>query len=195
MHSSFSIKGFAAVAALAVGLAAGPAMADIKVAATIKPIHSLVAAVMGDTGEPALLLDGPASPHVTALRPSQARIIENSDIVFAVGEGLEAFLRNVMAGDGGKRIVELAEAPGVKLLAYRDEGARTSTSAITIMGTDMPHSTTRMAPASMIMAPTIMGTATATLATTMAMSTAKTTPTCGSIRTMAGPWRATSPRS
>ncbi len=121
MHSSICIKGFAAVAALAVGLAAGPAMADIKVAATIKPIHSLVAAVMGDTGEPALLLDGPASPHVTALRPSQARIIENSDIVFAVGEGLEAFLRNVMAGDGGKRIVELAEAPGVKLLAYRDE--------------------------------------------------------------------------
>jgi zinc transport system substrate-binding protein len=122
MHSSFSIKVFAAVAALAVGLAAGSAVADIKVAATIKPIHSLVAAVMGDTGEPALLLDGPASPHVTALRPSQARIIENSDIVFAVGEGLEAFLRNVMAGDGGKRIVELAEAPGVKLLAYREGG-------------------------------------------------------------------------
>jgi acetyl-CoA acetyltransferase family protein len=41
---------------------------------------------------------------------------------FAVGEGLEAFLRNVMAGEGGKRIVELANAPGVEVLAYREGG-------------------------------------------------------------------------
>ncbi|HUF44954.1 MAG TPA: zinc ABC transporter substrate-binding protein, partial [Aestuariivirgaceae bacterium] len=62
MHIRSFVMGFVAVAALGVGLGAGPAVAEIKVAATIKPIHSLVAAVMAGTGEPALLLDGPASP-------------------------------------------------------------------------------------------------------------------------------------
>jgi zinc transport system substrate-binding protein len=109
-----------AAAALAVGLGAAPALAEIKVAATIKPVHSLVAAVMGDVGEPALLLDGPASPHVTALRPSQASIIENSDVVFAVGEGLEAFLHGLMESGEATRIVELAKAPGIQLLDYRE---------------------------------------------------------------------------
>jgi ABC-type Zn2+ transport system substrate-binding protein/surface adhesin len=109
-----------AAAALAVGIGAAPALAEIKVAATIKPVHSLVAAVMGDVGEPALLLDGPASPHVTALRPSQAQIIEDSDVVFAVGEGLEAFLHGLMESGAGTRIVELAEAPGIELLDYRE---------------------------------------------------------------------------
>jgi zinc transport system substrate-binding protein len=120
MNDTLSVKGLVAVAGLAVGLGAGPALADINVAATIKPVHSLVAAVMGDTGEPALMLDGPASPHVTALRPSQARIVEKSDVVFAVGEGLEAFLHKLMENDGGARIVELADAPGVELLDYRE---------------------------------------------------------------------------
>jgi zinc transport system substrate-binding protein len=100
-----------AAAALAVGLGAAPALAEIKVAATIKPVHSLVAAVMGDcrrarasagrTGLAARLLDGPAA--------SQAQIIEDSDVVFAVGEGLEAFLHRLIESDDGTRIVELAE--------------------------------------------------------------------------------------
>jgi zinc transport system substrate-binding protein len=114
-------KRFLAAAALTVGLGAAPAVAEIKVAATIKPLHSLVAAVMGDVGEPALLLDGPASPHVTALRPSQARIIEDAHVVFAVGEGLEAFLQRLIESDDDTRIVELAEAPGIELLDYRDD--------------------------------------------------------------------------
>jgi zinc transport system substrate-binding protein len=119
MHSSVSIKGLGAAAALAVGLGAAPALAEIKVAATIKPVHSLVAAVMGEVGEPALLLDGPTSPHMSALRPSQAQIIEDSDVVFAVGEGLEAFLHRLIENDDGTRIVELVEAPGIELLDYR----------------------------------------------------------------------------
>lgn len=110
-----------AVATLALGLAAGPAAAEIKVAATIKPIHSLVAGVMGDAGTPALVLDGQTSPHVAALRPSQARMVEEADVVFAVGEGLELFLAKLVESRGeGLRLVELAEAPGVRLLAYRD---------------------------------------------------------------------------
>ena len=117
MPTALTIKCLAA--ALAAGLFAGPVAADIRVAATIKPLHSLVAAVMGKIGEPALLLDGASSPHVTALRPSQARILEDSDVVFAVGEGLEAFLPEPVDKAGATRIEELAHAPGVELLGNR----------------------------------------------------------------------------
>lgn len=112
--------GLAVAAVLATGLASGPALADIRVAATIKPVHSLVAAVVGDTGAPALILDGPASPHVTALRPSQARLIEDSDIVFAVGKGLEPFLLRLKESGAGTKFVELVEAPGIELRDYRE---------------------------------------------------------------------------
>ena len=117
-----AFKGLVAAAALIAGLGSGPALAEIRVAATIKPGHSLVAAVMAGVGEPALLLDGPASPHLTALRPSQARVIEGADVVFAVGEGLEAFLHKLMESAGGARIVELVDAPGLELLGYRESG-------------------------------------------------------------------------
>ena len=120
MQSLRPLSRIAAAAVLAAGIGAGPALAEIRVAATIKPVHSLVAAVVGDTGAPALILDGPASPHVTALRPSQARIIENSDIVFAVGEGLEAFLHRLIESGDGTKVVHLAGAPGIELLSYRE---------------------------------------------------------------------------
>jgi zinc transport system substrate-binding protein len=111
----------AAAAALAMSLCVTPAMAEIRAAATIKPIHSLLAAVMAGTREPELLLDGPASPHLAALRPSQARIVEGSDVVFAVGEGLEGFLHSLLES-GDTRIVELVETPAIKLLGYRETG-------------------------------------------------------------------------
>jgi zinc transport system substrate-binding protein len=50
-------------------------------------------------------------------------MVENAAVVFAVGEGLEAFLHKLMEADGGTRIVELAEAPGVERLEYRDADA------------------------------------------------------------------------
>ena len=45
----------------------------ISVVASIKPIHSLVAAVMGDIGTPHLLLEATTSAHHFTLKPSQAR--------------------------------------------------------------------------------------------------------------------------
>ena len=69
-------------------LAADP----IKVVTSIKPIHSLVAGVMQGVAEPALLVKGAASPHSFNLRPSDARALNQADLVFWVGEDLETFL-------------------------------------------------------------------------------------------------------
>ena len=66
--------------------------ADIKVVASIKPIHSLVSYVMDGIGKPALIVDGSNSPHNFNMKPSNAKDIENADIIFWVGEDIESFL-------------------------------------------------------------------------------------------------------
>ncbi|MGE0233397.1 MAG: zinc ABC transporter substrate-binding protein ZnuA [Flavobacteriaceae bacterium] len=116
---------FLTVSALA-GLLAGTAgsHAAVKVVASIKPIHSLAAGLMQGVAEPALIVSGGASPHVYSLKPSQARALEDADIVFWVGEGLENFLAKpleALAGDA--RVVALSQTPGLTLLEPREGGA------------------------------------------------------------------------
>ena len=49
------------------------AKADIKVVASIKPIHSLASYLMDGVGKPDLIVDGYASPHGFAMKPSHAK--------------------------------------------------------------------------------------------------------------------------
>ena len=97
------------------------AMAAPNVVVSIKPIHSLVAAVMAGVGEPALIVDGGASPHTYNLKPSNARAIEGADVVFWVGDGLEKFLEKPLQSLGSKAtIVELDDAKGLEKLPFRE---------------------------------------------------------------------------
>lgn len=100
-----------------------PAMASPQVVATIAPLHSLVAAVMLGVGEPALLLPGNASPHAYTMRPSQARMLADADMVVWVGPQLETFLEKPLATLGGRaRIVAMADLPGILRLPVRAGG-------------------------------------------------------------------------
>ena len=95
-----------------------------NVVVSIKPIHSLVASIMQGIGEPALIVDGAASPHTFSMKPSSAVAIEKADIVFWVGHGMEAFLEKPLEtlGEGAKRVA-LEEAPGLTKLEFREGGA------------------------------------------------------------------------
>ncbi len=111
---------WAAVLALAAALSATlPALAEApRVVVTIKPVHALVAAVMAGVGRPGLLIEGAASPHGYALRPSDARALSAADLVIWVGPELERFLERPLASwAAGARVVTLLEAPGLELLA------------------------------------------------------------------------------
>jgi zinc transport system substrate-binding protein len=102
--------------------AAGPAPA---VVVSIKPIQSLVGGVMDGIGAPQLLIEGAGSPHSFALRPSQARALAEADVVFWVGEDLEAFLARPLAAlSDDATVVALSEADGLRLLATREGGMR-----------------------------------------------------------------------
>ncbi|MEX0302931.1 MAG: zinc ABC transporter substrate-binding protein [Leisingera sp.] len=112
-----------AVAALLAGT--GAAWAEVpKVAADITPVHGLVARVMQGLGEPSLVVPPGASPHGYSMRPSEARALDQADVVFWMGEALTPWLEGPLeelAGDAHR--VELLEAVGTTVLPFR-EGAR-----------------------------------------------------------------------
>lgn len=111
-------------AMLALSVLTTTAMAAPQVVASIKPVHSLVAAVMAGIGEPTLLVRGAASPHTYALKPSDAAALESADLVFWTGHGMELFLGDALGTLSSQaEIVELADAPGITLLPVREGGA------------------------------------------------------------------------
>ena len=99
--------------------------ADAPVVVTsIKPIHSLVSAIMQGVGEPELIVDGAASPHTYSLKPSNARALQEAKVVFWTGPGLEAFLEKPLEALGSDAsVVELDNAPGLVKLPFREGGA------------------------------------------------------------------------
>jgi zinc transport system substrate-binding protein len=100
------------------------AEADINVVASIKPVHSLVAAVMEGVGTPDLIVEGAGSPHTYALKPSQAGNLQNADLVFWIGDRLETFLEKPIESIATKaRSVSLAESHGLNQIKFREGGA------------------------------------------------------------------------
>jgi zinc transport system substrate-binding protein len=90
---------------------------------TIKPVHSLVAMVMQGVAEPQLLITSGASPHTYSLKPSDARALQQADLIFWIDEGMETFLdKPLQALPKHARVIALSEAPGVALLPYRSSG-------------------------------------------------------------------------
>lgn len=116
---AFSLPVSAAIAFLI----ASPALAAPNVLASLKPIHSLVAGVMEGVGEPHLLVQGAASEHGYAMRPSDAAKIEAADIVFWVGPEMETYMTGLLATlAADAEIVTLAETEGLERLALREGG-------------------------------------------------------------------------
>lgn len=100
------------------------ASAAPDVVVSIKPIHSLVAAIMQGVGEPTLIVDGAASPHTFTMKPSNARAVEGADMVFWMGPGMEAFLEKPLEALASKAtVIELDDVDGLTKLPFREGGA------------------------------------------------------------------------
>ena len=98
-----------------------PAKADIKVVASIKPLHSLASYLMDGVGKPDLIVDGYASPHGFAMKPSHAKMLQNADLIFWVGEDLESFLEKPLNSIAKKaEKIELMEIKGLNKLEFRE---------------------------------------------------------------------------
>lgn len=98
------------------------AHAEIKVVASIKPIHSLVSYVMDGVGTPSILVDGSSSPHTFQLKPSHAQMLQDADIVFWIGEDLESFLETPLESIAtNAKTITLMELDDIELLKFREK--------------------------------------------------------------------------
>ena len=98
-----------------------PANGDVKVVTSIKPIHSLASYLMDGVGKPDLIVDGYASPHGFAMKPSHAKMLQNADLIFWIGEDLESFLEKPLKSIAKKaEKIELMEIKGLNKLEFRE---------------------------------------------------------------------------
>ncbi len=98
-----------------------PANADIKVVASIKPIHSLASYLMNGVAKPDLIVDGYASPHGFAMKPSHAKMLQNADLIFWVCEDVENFLEKPLGSIAKKaEKIELMQIKGLQVLKFRE---------------------------------------------------------------------------
>jgi zinc transport system substrate-binding protein len=105
---------------LLVPLPALSAAATVSVAATIKPIHSLVTAIMQGAGKPVLIMSSSASPHHYTLRPSERRALAEASLIFWVGPELETFMPRILDSlEPTSTTVALIESAGLLRLPVR----------------------------------------------------------------------------
>ncbi len=113
----------AASIALAILAIPAPILAAPKVVTDIAPIHSITARVMAGVGEPGLVLPPGASAHGYALRPSEARRVQEADLVVWVGPDLTPWLADPIAALApNAEVLRLEDAPGMELLGVREGG-------------------------------------------------------------------------
>lgn len=100
-----------------------PAAAEPQIAATVAPIHSLVSMVSTGLAKVDLIIRPGASPHDYALKPSEAAALDDAEIVFWVGEGLERWMAKALTTLAADAVViELGGVEGTRHLAAREGG-------------------------------------------------------------------------
>jgi len=99
------------------------AMETTGVVVSIKPLHSLVSGVIGNTGKAELLVSGNTSPHDFNLKPSQVKMLQTAKVVFYIDESFETFLRGALETLSDKvRTASVAQKASLTLLSYRKGG-------------------------------------------------------------------------
>jgi zinc transport system substrate-binding protein len=99
---------------------ATPALAEVpRVVTDIPPVHALVAQVMGDLGQPVLLLAKGADEHDFQLKPSQAGAVADADLVVWIGPELTPWLDSAMESrPEGAAALGLLDAEGTARRGY-----------------------------------------------------------------------------
>ena len=94
----------------------------IHVVASIRPIHSLVSAVMGDVETPSVLLEKQQTPHHPTLKPSQIELLQQADIIFMIEPSFETFLEKPLKSlKPNTQVIFLENAPGIVKLPTRTD--------------------------------------------------------------------------
>ncbi len=106
------------LACLAV-LSPATALAEVpKVATDIPAVHALVSQVMTGLGEPTLLMAAGGDAHDYQMRPSEARALNEADILFWIGPEMTPWLERAVSAGLQGRSVELLDVAGTTLREF-----------------------------------------------------------------------------
>lgn len=116
------LKSLLPALALPIILISGVLKADApNVVADIAPVHSLVSLVMKGIGQPQMLIPQNASPHHYAMRPSEAKALQEANLVVYLGEDLTPWLEPLFETVAASaEPLDLSEVDGVLRLSYRE---------------------------------------------------------------------------
>ncbi|HDG1709307.1 TPA: zinc ABC transporter substrate-binding protein ZnuA [Kluyvera ascorbata] len=108
---------FAALSAALWGTAAQHA--DAAVVASLKPLGFIASAIADGVTETQVLLPDGASEHDYSLRPSDAKRLQNADLVVWIGPEMEAFMDKSSQSIPDNKKVTIAQLDGVKPLLMK----------------------------------------------------------------------------
>lgn len=88
----------------------------------IAPAHSLVSMVMGEIGKPELLISSTSNPHDFALRPSDASVLSNAELIIYTSSSLTPWLSKALPSLAANTpTLELISIEKTVLLPLRDD--------------------------------------------------------------------------
>ena len=110
------------ISALLASALATAASAEVpRVVTDIPPVQSLVEMVMGDLGEPVMLLDKGANAHDFQLKPSQVGALADAQLVVWIGPEMTPWLDRALEGtSGGAAQLVLLDQPGTHTRSFVD---------------------------------------------------------------------------
>ena len=91
-----------------------------EIITTIKPVYSLVKAIVVDKIAIELLVEGNQSPHDYQIKPSQIKKQSKAKVIFYISPKFERFLVAATNNFNG-HLMALADVEGLELLAKREK--------------------------------------------------------------------------
>ncbi len=98
-----------------------PAAPKVRIETTVIPLRDFAAAIAGDRGEVTEFLPPGAGVHTWQPRPGDIVRLGSTDLLIAVGAGLEPWLPNLVGAVPKGRLRILEVSPGLPLLKAEDE--------------------------------------------------------------------------
>ena len=99
---------------------ASDATARLNIVVSTKPFYNMVAAVADSACNIKLLVSGNSSPHDYTLKPSDLGMLQQADVIFWGGDGIEPFLTRVLQQNPQPhKITDLAALHDIKKLPIR----------------------------------------------------------------------------
>ena len=83
----------------------------VQIVTTIKPIHSLITKIVGDTVVVEYLVQGKSSVHNYQLKPSQIKILSQAKILFYVGGPIDSYLISFLRSNSQIKKIHLLNYP------------------------------------------------------------------------------------